>query len=57
MFGLAEALREEYKAIIDAGLDVQIDDAIVAGPKGLQQGIPMSNDYLCRRRLPWLIAS
>jgi 5-methyltetrahydropteroyltriglutamate--homocysteine methyltransferase len=29
LFGLAEALREEYKAIIDAGLYVQIDDAFL----------------------------
>jgi 5-methyltetrahydropteroyltriglutamate--homocysteine methyltransferase len=29
MFALAEALREEYKAIIDAGLLVQIDDAFL----------------------------
>ncbi len=28
-FALADALREEYKAIIDAGLDVQIDDAFL----------------------------
>jgi 5-methyltetrahydropteroyltriglutamate--homocysteine methyltransferase len=27
LFGLAEALRTEYRAIIDAGLDVQVDDA------------------------------
>jgi 5-methyltetrahydropteroyltriglutamate--homocysteine methyltransferase len=27
LFGLAEALRTEYRAIIDAGLDLQIDDA------------------------------
>jgi 5-methyltetrahydropteroyltriglutamate--homocysteine methyltransferase len=29
MFGLAEALREEYRAIVDAGLIVQIDDAFL----------------------------
>jgi 5-methyltetrahydropteroyltriglutamate--homocysteine methyltransferase len=29
VFGLAEALREEYKAITDAGLIVQIDDAFL----------------------------
>ena len=29
LFKLAEALREEYKAIVDAGLMVQIDDAFV----------------------------
>jgi len=29
LFGLAEALREEYKAITDAGLIVQIDDAFL----------------------------
>src|SRR5690606_38430710 len=29
LFGLAEALREEYKAIVDAGLFVQIDDAFL----------------------------
>jgi 5-methyltetrahydropteroyltriglutamate--homocysteine methyltransferase len=29
LFKLAEALREEYKAIIDAGLMVQIDDAFL----------------------------
>jgi 5-methyltetrahydropteroyltriglutamate--homocysteine methyltransferase len=29
MFGLAEALREEYRAIVDAGLMVQIDDAFL----------------------------
>jgi 5-methyltetrahydropteroyltriglutamate--homocysteine methyltransferase len=29
MFALAEALREEYKAIVDAGLIVQIDDAFL----------------------------
>ena len=27
MFGIAEAMREEYRAIIDAGLYVQVDDA------------------------------
>lgn len=27
LFGLAEALRTEYRAVIDAGLDLQIDDA------------------------------
>jgi 5-methyltetrahydropteroyltriglutamate--homocysteine methyltransferase len=27
LFGLAEALRTEYRAILDAGLDLQIDDA------------------------------
>ena len=27
LFGLADALRTEYRAIIDAGLDLQIDDA------------------------------
>ncbi len=30
LFGLADALHDEYKAIIDAGLDVQIDDAFLA---------------------------
>jgi 5-methyltetrahydropteroyltriglutamate--homocysteine methyltransferase len=29
LFGFAEALREEYKAIVAAGLDVQIDDAFL----------------------------
>jgi 5-methyltetrahydropteroyltriglutamate--homocysteine methyltransferase len=29
LFKLAEALREEYKAIVDAGLTVQIDDAFL----------------------------
>ena len=29
LFALAEALREEYKAILDAGLRVQIDDAFL----------------------------
>jgi 5-methyltetrahydropteroyltriglutamate--homocysteine methyltransferase len=29
LFGLAEALHEEYKAIVDAGLIVQIDDAFL----------------------------
>jgi 5-methyltetrahydropteroyltriglutamate--homocysteine methyltransferase len=29
MYALAEALREEYKAIVDAGLRVQIDDAFI----------------------------
>jgi 5-methyltetrahydropteroyltriglutamate--homocysteine methyltransferase len=29
LFGIAEALREEYKAIVDAGLQVQIDDAYI----------------------------
>jgi 5-methyltetrahydropteroyltriglutamate--homocysteine methyltransferase len=29
IFAVAEALREEYKAIVDAGLDVQIDDAFL----------------------------
>jgi 5-methyltetrahydropteroyltriglutamate--homocysteine methyltransferase len=29
IFGLAEALREEYRAIVDAGLMVQIDDAFL----------------------------
>jgi methionine synthase II (cobalamin-independent) len=29
LFKLAEALREEYKAIVDAGLMVQIDDAFL----------------------------
>jgi 5-methyltetrahydropteroyltriglutamate--homocysteine methyltransferase len=27
LFGLAEALRTEYRAIVDAGLDLQVDDA------------------------------
>ena len=27
LFGLAEALKTEYRAIIDAGLDLQVDDA------------------------------
>jgi 5-methyltetrahydropteroyltriglutamate--homocysteine methyltransferase len=27
LFGLADALRTEYRAIIDAGLDLQVDDA------------------------------
>jgi 5-methyltetrahydropteroyltriglutamate--homocysteine methyltransferase len=30
LFSIAEALREEYKAIVDAGLTVQIDDAFLA---------------------------
>ena len=30
LFAIARALREEYKAIIDAGLTVQIDDAFLA---------------------------
>jgi|HubBroStandDraft_6_1064221.scaffolds.fasta_scaffold414513_1 5-methyltetrahydropteroyltriglutamate--homocysteine methyltransferase len=29
LFALAEALRDEYRAIIDAGLDVQVDDAFL----------------------------
>jgi 5-methyltetrahydropteroyltriglutamate--homocysteine methyltransferase len=29
LFGLAEALHEEYKAVIDAGLDLQVDDAFL----------------------------
>ncbi len=29
LMGIAEALREEYKAIVDAGLQVQIDDAYI----------------------------
>jgi 5-methyltetrahydropteroyltriglutamate--homocysteine methyltransferase len=29
LFGLADALRVEYKAILDAGLDVQVDDAFL----------------------------
>jgi len=29
LFALAEALRTEYRAIIDAGLDVQVDDAFL----------------------------
>jgi 5-methyltetrahydropteroyltriglutamate--homocysteine methyltransferase len=30
LFAIAEALREEYKAIVDAGLTVQVDDAFLA---------------------------
>lgn len=29
LFGLAEALRTEYRAVIDAGLDLQVDDAFL----------------------------
>ena len=29
LMGVAEALREEYRAIVDAGLNVQIDDAFI----------------------------
>jgi 5-methyltetrahydropteroyltriglutamate--homocysteine methyltransferase len=29
LFGLAEALRTEYRAIIDAGLDLQVDDPFI----------------------------
>jgi 5-methyltetrahydropteroyltriglutamate--homocysteine methyltransferase len=29
LFGLADALREEYKAVIDAGLNIQVDDAFL----------------------------
>jgi 5-methyltetrahydropteroyltriglutamate--homocysteine methyltransferase len=29
LFGLAEALGTEYRAIIDAGLDLQVDDAFI----------------------------
>jgi 5-methyltetrahydropteroyltriglutamate--homocysteine methyltransferase len=29
MFALADALREEYRAIVDAGLQVQVDDAVL----------------------------
>jgi 5-methyltetrahydropteroyltriglutamate--homocysteine methyltransferase len=29
LFGIAEALHEEYKTIVDAGLDVQVDDAFL----------------------------
>jgi 5-methyltetrahydropteroyltriglutamate--homocysteine methyltransferase len=29
MFALADALREEYRAIVDAGLQVQVDDAVM----------------------------
>jgi 5-methyltetrahydropteroyltriglutamate--homocysteine methyltransferase len=29
LFALAEALRDEYRAVIDAGLDVQVDDAFL----------------------------
>ena len=39
LFGLAEALRTEYHAIIDAGLDLQIDDA----------GLPIMYEKWCRR--------
>jgi 5-methyltetrahydropteroyltriglutamate--homocysteine methyltransferase len=44
LFAIAEALREEYKAIVDAGLICQIDDAFLAStydvmvpPKSLQE--------------------
>jgi 5-methyltetrahydropteroyltriglutamate--homocysteine methyltransferase len=30
LFAIADALREEYKAIVDAGLTVQVDDAFLA---------------------------
>jgi len=30
VFAVAEALREEYKAIVDAGLILQVDDAYLA---------------------------
>ena len=39
LMGIAEALREEYRAIVDAGLQVQIDDAF----------IPFMYDVLSRR--------
>ena len=29
LMGIAEALREEYRAIVDAGLNVQVDDAFI----------------------------
>ena len=29
LFALADALRTEYRAIIDAGLDLQVDDAFI----------------------------
>ena len=29
VFGLAEALGTKYRAIIDAGLDLQVDDAFI----------------------------
>lgn len=29
LFALADALREEYKAVLDAGLRIQIDDAFL----------------------------
>ena len=39
LFALAEALRTEYRAIIDAGLDLQVDDAF----------IPFMYEKWCRR--------
>jgi len=46
LFALAEALHQEYKAIVDAGLSVQIDDAFL--PYMHERMVPpMSNaDYL-----------
>jgi 5-methyltetrahydropteroyltriglutamate--homocysteine methyltransferase len=38
LFGLAEALRTEYRAIIDAGLDLQVDDAFL--PYNYEKMVP-----------------
>lgn len=45
LFAIAEAMREEYRAIVDAGLVLQIDDPRVVTQYGMPDPAPTIADY------------
>ncbi|BCT77590.1 methionine synthase [Sinomonas cyclohexanicum] len=51
LFACADAMREEYKAIIDAGLTVQIDDPSIAENWDMINPEPTVEDYLAFTKL------
>ena len=56
VFACAEAMREEYKAIVDAGLILQIDDPAIAenfdqiNPEPTRRGVPQVHHAARSRR-------
>ena len=45
LFAIAEAMREEYRAIVDAGFLLQIDDPRVATQYGIPESAPDIDEY------------
>jgi len=45
LFTIAEAMREEYRAIVDAGFLLQIDDPRVVTQYGMPNPAPSTADY------------